>query len=126
MEDRKLIPSNPEEEEKIKVSDAIEVVLMHLIESEMGEKIDVDDSWYPIYCELRELLEKVEDADEVFGHEFRGTHMKEYTYYYHDNGELIAFEDVMHDLRNRELVIETILEIDENRVEITFQDKEQS
>ena len=126
MEDRKLIPSNPEEEEKIKVSDAIEVVLMYLIESEMGEKIDVDDSWYPIYCELRELLEKVEDADEVFGHEFRGTHMKKYTYYYHDNGELIAFEDVMHDLRNRELVIETILEIDENRVEITFQDKEQS
>jgi len=51
--------------------------------------------------------------------------MKEYVYYYHDNGELIAFEDVMHELRGRELIIETILEIDENRVEITFQDKEQ-
>ena len=48
----------------------------------------------------------------------------EYVYYYHDNGELIAFEDVMHDLRNQELVIETILEIDENRVEITFEKKE--
>jgi len=51
--------------------------------------------------------------------------MKDYVYYYHDNGELIAFEDAMHELRGRKLVIETILEIDENRVEITFQAKEQ-
>ncbi len=48
----------------------------------------------------------------------------EYVYYYHDNGELIPFEDKMHDLRNQELVIETILLIGENRVEITFEKKE--
>ena len=46
-----------------KVSEAIEVVLMHLIESEMGGMIDTDDAWYPIYCELRDLLEKVEDEE---------------------------------------------------------------
>ena len=46
-----------------KVSHAIEIVLMHLIESEMGGMIDIDDAWYPIYCELRDLLEKVEDEE---------------------------------------------------------------
>jgi len=70
------------EKEKIKVSDAIEVVLMHLIESEMGGMIDVDDAWYPIYCQLRSLLEKVEDAEEVIGHVFKGTSVKPENYFH--------------------------------------------
>jgi len=48
-----------------KKSLAINVVVEHIIESEMGGVIDKEDSYYPTLLALRDLLEKLLDEKEM-------------------------------------------------------------
>ena len=48
-----------------KKSLAINVVVEHIIESEMGGVIDKEDSYYPTFLALRDLLEKLFDEEEM-------------------------------------------------------------
>ena len=44
---------------------AIKVVVEHIIESEMGGVIDKEDSYYPTFLALRDLLEKLFHDEEM-------------------------------------------------------------